>query len=159
MRGILIISLALFADWASPASAGLFSSTGQVIAIFAGELFVGEAEGNLDGSGTIKIRSSTKPGDTCVGQFTSSAKLGGKGSLQCSDKVTATIKFERLSIFSGHGTGISSRGTMSFTYGLDAQESKPYLTLPAGTALRLDGKVLALVEVKKPVAIPVKGPI
>jgi hypothetical protein len=157
MYRILIISIAIFGGWASPASAGLFSSTGQVIAIFAGELFVGEAEGNLDGSGTINIHSSTKPGDTCVGQFTSSAELGGKGSLQCSDNVTATIKFERLTIFRGHGTGISSRGTMSFTYGLDAQGSKPYLTLPVGTALRLDGKVLALVEVKKPV--PVKGSI
>jgi hypothetical protein len=50
---------------------------------------------------------------------------------------------------------------MSFTYGLDAQESKPYLTLPSGTALRLDGKDLVLVAVKKPVpvAIPVKIPI
>jgi hypothetical protein len=161
MHGILIISLALFAGWASPASAGLFSSTGSVIAIFAGELFLGEAEGNLDGSGTIKIRSSTRPDDTCVGQFTSSAKLGGKGSLHCSDSATATIKFERLSIFRGYGTGISSRGAMSFTYGLDAQESKPYLTLPSGTALRMDGKDLVLVEVKKPVpvAIPVKVPI
>lgn len=157
MYRILIISLAAFAGWATPASAGLFSSTGQVIAIFAGELFVGEAEGNLDGSGTIKIHSSTKPGDTCVGQFTSSAELGGKGSLQCSDSATATIKFKRLTIFRGFGTGDSSRGTMSFTYGLNEIESKPYLTLPAGTVLRLDGKVLALVEVKKPV--PVKGPI
>ncbi|MEO8332724.1 MAG: hypothetical protein ABI479_09845 [Gallionella sp.] len=161
MRRILIISFAIFAGWVSPASAGLFSSTGKVIAIFADELFVGEAEGKLDGSGTIKIRSSTRPGDTCVGQFTSSAKLGGNGSLQCSDSATATIKFKRLTIFRGYGTGISSRGTMSFTYGLNANESKPYLTLPAGTALRLDGKVLMLVEVKKPVpvAIPVKGPI
>ncbi len=161
MRGILIFSLTIFAAWTNPASAGLFSSTGEVIAIFDGELFVGEAEGNLDGSGTIKIHSSTKPGDTCVGQFTSSAELGGKGSLQCSDNATATIKFKRLTIFRGFGTGDSSRGTMSFTYGLDANESKPYLTLPAGTALKLEGKDLALVAVKKPepVAIPVKGPI
>src|SRR5665811_1329033 len=97
-RIILIISLAGFAGWANQAGAGLFSSTGTVIAIFAGELFLGEAEGNLDGSGTINIRSSTKPDVTCVGQFTSSAKLGGVGSLQCSDNATATIKFERLSL-------------------------------------------------------------
>ena len=100
-RIILIISLAGFAGWANPADAGLFSSTGPVIAIFASELFLGEAEGNLDGSGTINIRSSTRPDVTCVGQFTSSAKLGGVGSLQCSDSATATIKFKRLSVSAG----------------------------------------------------------
>ena len=149
-RIIFIISLAGFAGWANPAGAGFFSSTGPVIAIFAGELFLGEAEGNLDGSGTISIRSSTRPDVTCVGQFTSSAKLGGVGSLQCSDSATATIKFKRLSIFRGYGTGISSRGTMSFTYGISANDSKPYLKLPSGTALRLDGKDLVLVDIMQP---------
>ena len=157
-RIILIISLAGFAGWANPADAGLFSSTGPVIAIFASELFLGEAEGNLDGSGTINIRSSTRPDVTCVGQFTSSAKLGGVGSLQCSDSATATIKFKRLSIFRGYGTGISSRGPMSFTYGISANDSKPYLKLPSGTALRLDGKDLVLVDIMQPVpaVIPAK---
>ena len=158
MRSILIISLAAFAGWATPADAGFFSSSGPVIAIFAGELFLGEAEGNLDGSGTINIHSSAKPGITCVGQFTSSAELGGAGSLHCSDSATATIKFKRLSIFRGYGTGISSRGTMSFTYGLNANESKPYLQLPSGTVLRLDVKDLVLVDVMQlaPAVIPVK---
>lgn len=157
-RIILIISLAGFAGWANTAGAGFFSSTGPVIAIFAGELFQGEAEGNLDGSGTINIRSSTKPDVTCVGQFTSSAELGGVGSLQCSDSATATIKFKRLSIFRGYGTGISSRGAMSFTYGINANDSKPYLKLPSGTALRLDGKDLMLVDIKQlvPAVIPAK---
>src|SRR5450759_2643392 len=82
------------AGWASPAGAGLFSSTGPVIAIIAGELFLGEAEGNLDGSGTIKIQSRTKPDVTCIGQFTSSAKLGGVGTMRCSDGATATIQFQ-----------------------------------------------------------------
>jgi len=132
MRRILIMGLAGFAGWASPATAGLFSSTGPVIAIFAGELFLGEAKGNLDGSGTIRIQSSTKPDVTCRGQFTSSAELGGAGSLLCSDSATATIKFQRLSILRGYGTGSSSRGPMSFTYGLSANESKPYLKLPHG---------------------------
>lgn len=148
MRSILIISLACLAGWASPAGAGFFSSTGQVIAIFADELFLGEAEGYLDGSGTISIRSSTRPDITCAGEFTSSAELGGTGTLHCSDSATATIKFKRLNIFRGYGTGISSRGAMSFTYGLNADESKPYLKLSSGTVLRLDGKTLVLVDVK-----------
>lgn len=158
---MLIMGLAVVAGWATPAGAGFFSSTGPVIAIFAGDLFLGEAEGNLDGSGTIRIQSSTKPGFTCRGQFTSSAELGGAGSLLCSDSATATIRFQRLSIFRGYGTGSSSRGPMSFTYGLSAIESKPYLKLPPGKALGLDGKVLVLVDVRQlvPVIIPVIGPI
>ena len=161
MRRMLIMSFAWFAGWASPAGAGLFSSTGPVIAIFAGELFLGEAEGYLNGSGTISIQSSTKPGLTCRGQFTSSAELGGAGSMRCSDSATATIKFQRLSIFRGYGTGSSSRGPMSFTYGLSAIESEPYLTLPPGKALRLDGKVLVLVDVRQliPAILPVTGPV
>ena len=148
MRRILIMSLALVAGWATPAGAGFFSSTGPVIAIFAGTLFQGEAVGNLDGSGTIKIQSSTKPDVTCLGKFTSSAELGGAGSLECSDNSTATIQFQRLSILRGFGTGSSSRGSMSFTYGLSAIDSEPYMKLPPGKALMLDGKKLVLVDVR-----------
>lgn len=157
MRRILNICLVVVTGWATPAGAGFFSSTGPVIAIFAGQLFQGEAVGNLDGSGTIKIHSSVLPNVTCSGEFTSSAEHGGAGSLICSDNSTATIKFQRLNIFSGYGTGRSGRGTMSFTYGLNAIESAPYLTLPPGKVLILDGKILALVDVEPiiPVALPV----
>lgn len=160
MRKLLIICLAGFAGftgWASQAGAGLFSSTGAVIAILDGELFQGEAKGKLDGSGTIRIQSRTKPDVTCLGQFTSSAKLGGKGNMLCSDNATATIQFKRLTIFRGYGTGNTSRGPMSFTYGLNAHESEPYLKLPPGKALRLDGKNLVLVDVSQtdPAILPV----
>ena len=144
------------------AGAGFFSSTGPVIAIFAGELFLGEAEGNLDGSGTIRIQSSIKPDVTCRGQLHfPSAELGGAGSLQCSDSATATIKFQRLNIFRGYGTGSSSRGQMSFTYGLSANESEPDPKLPPGKELRLHGKDLVLVDVRQlvPAILPVAGPI
>jgi hypothetical protein len=160
MRRILMMSFAMAAGWTAPAGAGFFSSTGPVIAIFAGTLFQGEAVGNLDGSGTIKIQSNTKPDVTCSGQFTSSAELGGAGNLKCSDNSTATIKFQRLSILRGYGTGISSLGTMSFTYGLNATDSEPYLKLPPGKALVLDGENLVLVDVRQPdtAVLPVTGP-
>lgn len=147
MRNILILFLSGFAGlagWESPASAGLFSSTGPVIAIFADDLFLGEAIGNIDGSGTISINSRTKPEVSCRGQFTSSAKLGGKGSLECSDNTSATIEFKRLSMRRGFGTGSSSRGSMTFTYGLTAIESEPYLKPPSGKVLRQVGKDLVL---------------
>jgi len=149
MRKTLIALLAAclgLAGAASVALAGLFSATGMVIAILDGELFLGEAEGHLNGAGTLAIHSQKNPGLTCVGQFTSSAKLGGKGRLQCSDGASATFRFERLDIYSGHGVGNLSRGPISFTYGLSAKEAKPYLKLPEGKQLAHNGKELALVD-------------
>lgn len=151
MRTILSTSLAGLvglAVWAGPAEAGLFSSTGPVIAILAGDLFLGEAEGHLDGSGTLRIQSRAQPDVSCVGQFTSSAALGGKGDMQCSDGATASFQFKRLNLIRGYGTGSSSRGSMSFTYGLSAIDSAPYLNLPAGKGFWQDGKNLELVDLR-----------
>jgi hypothetical protein len=131
---------------ATPADAGLFSAKGPVIAILAGELYVGEAEGHLGGAGTLAIHSQKDPAVTCTGEFTSSAALGGLGQMQCSDSATATFRFKRLSIFRGYGTGNFSRGAMSFAYGLTAEEAAPYLTLPHGKRLKSNGKELTLVD-------------
>src|SRR3979409_2077970 len=96
---IMVIAAAIgLAALATPAGAGLFSATGPVIAILAGELFVGEAEGNLSGAGTLTIHSQKRPELKCVGKFTSSAEEGGKGELQCSDGTTAKFQFKRLSV-------------------------------------------------------------
>src|SRR5688572_19628961 len=131
---------------AMPAAAGPLSATRPVIAIVAGELFVGEAKGHLDGAGTLAIHSQKDPALKCVGQFTSSALLGGSGELQCSDGTGATFSFQRASIFRGHGSGNFLRGPMSFAYGYSAEEAAPYLKLPASKKLRLDGTVLTLVD-------------
>jgi phospholipid transport system substrate-binding protein len=133
----------------SPARAAFLSSTGPIIAIVAGDLFLGEAEGRLNGSGKIRIQSRARPDDTCQGDFSYSAELGGTGAMQCSDGATATFKFQRLDRRRGYGTGISSRGPLSFTYGLSAKESAPYLELPPGKALRADGKDLLLVDIRR----------
>ena len=149
MRRFLVTCFAALvglAGWASPASAGLFSATGPVIVILAGDLFLGQATGYLDGSGTMTIQSRSPSNVTCRGQSTSSAELGGIGDMQCTDGVTATFQFLRLSRVTGYGTGTSSRGSISFTYGLSPDESGPYLKLPEGKTLRLIGKDLMLVE-------------
>lgn len=151
MRKIVVISLAAFAGlagWASPANAQLFSTTGPVIAMLAGDLFLGEAEGKLGESGTIKLQSRANPDVSCHGQFRFSAELRGAGTLRCNDNTTATLQFQRLSLVQGYGTGSSSRGAVSFTYGLSASESAPYLTLPPDKTLRQDGKDLALVDAR-----------
>lgn len=149
MRKILTAALAAFIGLAgsiTPAGAGPFSATSRVIAILADELFVGEAEGDLSGAGTVAIRSQENPAHTCVGQFTSNAERGGSGQLQCSNGTTAEFHFQRLSVFCGYGVGNHSRGAMSFAYGLTADEAKPYLKLPEGKTLRHNGTQLALVK-------------
>ena len=129
-----------------PANAVLFSATREVIAILAGELFLGEAEGHLSGAGTLAIHSQRNPGLKCLGQFTSSAELGGLGQMLCSDGASANFKFQRLSVFRGHGGGSFSRGPMSFAYGLTVEEAGPYLKLPAGKKLSYNGVELELIN-------------
>ena len=56
--------------------------------------------------------------------------------MQCSDGATGTFRFQRLNLWSGHGTGDFARGPVSFTYGLTGEESRPYLVLPLGASPR-----------------------
>ena len=132
---------------AAPGDAVALSATRPVIAILDGELFVGEAEGRLDGGGTITIRSQQNPSVTCLGEFmTTAAAKGGSGTLSCSDGGNANFRIQRLTIFKGHGAGTTSRGTLSFAYGLSMAESQAYLQLPDGKKIATNGTQLALVD-------------
>ena len=133
------------AGWISAANADL-SATRPVIAMLGGELYVGTAVGHLSGAGTLAVHSQADPSITCSGEFTSSAKLGGAGQLQCSDGATATFQFKRIDVFRGHGGGTHSRGAMSFTYGLSVDQSLPYLAFPPGKKLSNQGPMLTLVD-------------
>jgi hypothetical protein len=149
MRKLLISGLVACAAVGGPASvaeAGLLSAKGAVIAILAGELYTGEAEGHFNGAGTLAIHSQKDPRLNCAGEFTSSAELGGKGQLHCTDGTTATFQFQRLDMYRGHGVGKLSLGAMSFTYGLNVEDARPYLKLPAGTKLAHDGHKLELLS-------------
>ncbi|HYM99821.1 MAG TPA: hypothetical protein VET25_08745 [Aestuariivirgaceae bacterium] len=149
MRKILITVLATcigLAGSATPADARPLSATRMVIAIVAGDLFVGEAEGHLSGAGTLTIKSQRNPAVSCLGQFTSSAEFGGSGQMLCNDGNTATFQFQRLSVFRGFGVGSFSRGSMSFAYGFTAEEAGPYLKLPEGKKLTHNGTELELVD-------------
>ncbi len=131
---------------ALPVEAWVLSSTGPVIAIMGDELFLGEARGYLDGSGTMEIRPQRNSEPTCVGEFTSTAELGGSGQLRCSNGATGTFRFKRLTLRKGFGAGSYDRGPMNFTYGLTAGESEVYLTLPPGKKLELFGTTPTLVD-------------
>jgi hypothetical protein len=149
MKKLLLTGLAAsigLAAWTGEAGAQLLSSTGPVIAILDGELLVGEAFGHLGGWGTIALHSRTKAGRTCVGEFSYSEALGDAGQLRCSDGTSAAFRFQRLSLMRGYGAGGSSGGSaLSFTYGLSAEDSAPYLKLPAGKELGGDANNLELV--------------
>jgi hypothetical protein len=147
-KKLLLTGLALsigLAAWTGHAGAQLFSSTGPVIAILDGELLVGEATGHLGGWGTIALRSRATAGRTCAGEFSYSEALGDSGQLRCSDGASAAFRFQRLSLRRGYGAGSSSGSTLSFTYGLSAEDSAPYLKLPAGKELSGEGNNLELV--------------
>jgi len=147
-KKLLLTGLALsigLAAWTGDAGAQLFSSTGPVIAILDGELLVGEATGHLGGWGTIALRSRATGGRTCAGEFSYSEALGDSGQLRCSDGASVAFRFQRLSLRRGYGAGTSSGNALSFTYGLSAEDSAPYLTLPAGKELSGSGKDLELV--------------
>jgi hypothetical protein len=149
MRKYLIAVLAAcigLAGSATASGAGLLSATRPIIAIVAGDLFVGEAEGHLDGAGTLAIKSQRNPALHCLGQFISSAALGGSGHMHCSDGTTATFQFQRLTAFRGHGVGTLGRGLLSFAYGLTVEEAGPYLNLPVGKKLMHNGIELELVD-------------
>jgi hypothetical protein len=148
-RKLLAAAVASCIGLAVPVTAaadGPFSATRAVIAIVDGELFVGEAEGHLNGAGTIAIYSQKNPALTCIGEFRSSAIAGGIGNMRCLDGATADFHFERLTAFRGHGAGTSSRGAMSFVYGLTVEESAPYLALPGGKKFSPAGTKLTLVD-------------
>ena len=137
--------IAVLAASSGLARAGPFSSTGPVIAIFDGNLLVGEATGHLAGWGTIALHSRSIAGLTCVGEFSATEALGDAGQLRCSDGLRAAFSFQRLTLRRGYGAGASGGSALSFTYGLSAEDSAPYLKLPAGKELRRDGGTLELV--------------
>lgn len=144
IAGMLLVAAG--AGWTEPAGAQLFTSTGPVIAILDGKLLVGEATGHLAGWGTIALRSRSQAGVTCSGEFSATDALGDAGQLRCSDGANATFRFQRLTLMRGYGAGSLGASALSFTYGLSAEDSAPYLKLPPGKELRRDGNNLELVS-------------
>jgi Protein of unknown function (DUF3562) len=148
---VFVLCIAL-AGWTGVADAGPFSLTAPVIAILDGELLVGEVTAHLAGWGTIALHSRSKAELTCAGEYSATEALGDAGQLRCSDGASATFQFQRLSLRRGYGAGISG-SALSFTYGLTAEESAPYLKLPAGKELTGEGNHLTLVAA---VAFPLR---
>lgn len=97
-----------------------------------GDLFTGEAVGYMDRTGTIDMASALNPSVKCVGEFRYTGSKTGVARVQCNDGAVAEMSFNGLSMLSGYGYGRTSRGPVSFTYGLAPEEATKYLTLPSG---------------------------
>lgn len=114
---------------------GLFTATAPVLAILHDDLFVGEAVGYMDRTGTIDLHSVVDTNLKCVGRFEYTGARTGVANVQCNDGADARLSFNALGPLSGYGYGKTSRGPASFTYGLSPEEAAERLTLPKGKKL------------------------
>ncbi len=116
----------------SGARMGLFTAKSPVAVTIQGDIFVGWAVGDITGSGTIDIQSAIDPKNTCIGEFryTSTWSLVGKGTVSCKDGSQGQFNFKGLTNLKGYGYGSSTRGPVTFTYGMTAEEAAKYLQKP-----------------------------
>jgi hypothetical protein len=56
--------------------------------------------------------------------------------MTCNDGTEARIQFNKLTNLSGYGLGTSTKGGVSFTYGLTPEEATKYLSIPTNKRLR-----------------------
>lgn len=131
----------------SGARMGLFSASAPVLAILSDDLFVGEAVGYADGTGTIGVKSALDPNLQCVGEFSYTGARTGAARLRCNDGSEALLSFNALTMLSGYGFGRTSRGPASFTFGLTPEQAAQYLTLPKGKRLIKKEEGLRLTDV------------
>ncbi len=106
--------------------------TSRVVAKVDKKYFVGTATGDIDGKGTIKIKSTEDSSVKCIGSFeyVSRKLLSGKGTLNCNDGNTAIFNFQGRDNISGEGFGRSTLGPVSFTYGYSPDESSSAINVP-----------------------------
>ena len=80
------------------------------------EMFLGQATGNMDGSGTIIINSES--GVSCSGKFQyDEPRVSGSGSFECQDGRTGTFRFTSNGT-SGMGFGKTNKGEpFKFSFG------------------------------------------
>ncbi len=132
---ILILAMGLLLQGCtneSGARMGLFTAKSPVAVTIQGDIFVGWAVGDITGSGTIDIQSAIDPKNTCIGEFryTSTWSLVGKGTVSCKDGSQGQFNFKGLTNLKGYGYGSSTRGPVTFTYGMTAEEAAKYLQKP-----------------------------
>lgn len=145
--GICSLSLVVGCANQSGAYMTLTTAHAPVYAMLQDDLFTGEAIGYLDRTGTIDIQSAIKPDVRCVGRFKYTGNKIGVAVVQCNDGQEAELLFNGLSMLSGYGYGKSSRGPVSFTFGLTPEEASQHLKLPANKRIEINDKKFGLVDI------------
>ncbi len=124
---------------------GLFSATAPVIAMLHDDLFTGTATGYMDRTGTIEMASTVNESLRCMGSFRYTGAKIGVGHVTCNDGTISDVQFNGLSALSGYGIGSTSRGALTFTFGLTPEEATKYLSLPKGKAIEKKDNKLKIV--------------
>jgi hypothetical protein len=125
---------------------GLLTTTMSVVAMVAGDLYTGQSVSYIDGTGIMKLKSSTTPDRECTGDFRFESERLGVGDFECSGGTRVTFQFRALSTLTGYGFGRTRQGEVSFAYGMTAEQAEPYLRLPSGKKLRKVDTALSLTD-------------
>ena len=129
---VMLMLLAAVVAGRTAAAFDLFSVKEPVYAVVNEVLLVGEAIGHWDRAGTITVHSTLDASLVCSGSFRFTHARRGVATIQCSDGSVGDLEFDALGVVSGHGSGTTSKGPVSFTFGLSPAEATPYLNLPKG---------------------------
>jgi hypothetical protein len=130
----------------SGARMGLLTTTAPVVAIVAGDLYTGESVSYIDGSGTIRFKSSLSPERECIGVFRYESEQLGAGDIDCSWGAHAAFQFRALNTLTGYGFGRAGKSDVRFTYGMTPEQAEPYLRLPSGKRLRTQDSTPVLAD-------------
>ena len=117
--------------------------TAPVLATLKGDIFSGLATGYSDGTGVIEVQSEVETNKHCVGEFRYVRRgVSGIGTMTCNDGAKADFNFTALDSFSGYGYGSSTRGAVTFTFGLTPDQSSKYLLKPFPEVEKVTKKLL-----------------
>jgi hypothetical protein len=138
-QSALILALVALSAMAQSHAAGfsLFAVREPLYAMVDGVLLAGEAVGYWDRTGTMTVRSTLDDTLQCTGTFQYTSAKAGVAKITCNDGSSADLAFNALGALSGWGQGLTSKGLVTFTFGMSPEAAAPYLNLPKGKRIVL----------------------
>lgn len=120
------------------------ATSSAALAVVGDTVLSGRTVLYTDRSGTLDLQASGDQRLTCMGTMRYTTSTSGAVNLRCSDGTQTQLGFTALTETTGHGSGRIPGGIASFTYGLDADAARAWLTAPAGKRLVVSGDSLQL---------------
>ncbi|MDP3702379.1 MAG: hypothetical protein Q8R72_15890 [Hylemonella sp.] len=118
------------------------ASSAPALAVIGERVLSGEMLIYTDRSGKLQLRSEGEPALSCMGALRYTATASGTVTLSCSDGTQAQLRFTALGETSGYGS--TPVGPISFTYGLEPEPARAWLTPPPGKRLVVSGDSLRI---------------